>query len=77
MIGGQPDPPPPHTHPSFLQKYPIKMFEKNILCIVFQRSSNQDRLNSLAIMLTESEDTRKVDFKTIFEAFAEQKLRNM
>jgi len=34
---------------------------------------NQDKLNSLAIMLTESEDARKIDFKTILEAFAEQK----
>ena len=38
---------------------------------------NQDRQNSSAIMLTESEDTRKIDFKTVLEAFAEQKFRNM
>ncbi|KFM71172.1 Zinc finger MYM-type protein 1, partial [Stegodyphus mimosarum] len=32
---------------------------------------NQDRLNSLAIMSIESEDTRKLDLQTILEAFTE------
>jgi len=35
---------------------------------------NQERLNSLAIMLTESGDTTKIDFKTVLEIFAEQYL---
>ena len=55
---------------SILRLKPIK---KNYLISTI----NQDRLNSLAIMLTESEDTRKIDFKTVLEAFAEQKFRNM
>ncbi len=37
----------------------------------------QDRLNSLAIMLIESEEARKLDFQTLLEEFTEQKLRNM
>jgi len=32
--------------------------------------NNKYRLNSLAIMLTESEDTRKIDFETVLEALA-------
>jgi len=28
-------------------------------------------------MLIESEDTRKIDFKTVLEAFAQHKFRNM
>ena len=35
---------------------------------------NQDRLNDLATKLTEIEDTRKIDFKIILEAFVEQNL---
>jgi len=31
------------------------------------------RINSLAILLKESENTRKINFRTVLEAFAEEK----
>jgi len=38
---------------------------------------NKDRFNRLAIMLIESDDARKIYFKTVLEEFAEQKSRNL
>jgi len=38
---------------------------------------NQDRLNSFAVMSTESEDDWKLNFQTILKEFTKQKLRNM